>query len=270
MNALLQRLSALRLPNSYRWWVLLGLAVFVYFLLRQVPAHWGAFAFTRGTGLALSGISGSFWQGRASLASLRLPSGQELALGEFTWQLKPWSLLSLSPCAALVTQMDNQSFSGDVCVSLSGSVKVREAEASFPVGLLPARLPFPVAGQLSLHLQELQLRGNVLLKLAGKLSWAQAQANNGSQWIELGSFGAELQDDGNNGINAKVFDLAGPVGVNLQVELKAPAGGRAQGQLLMAPEFVQAARAADLLAMVAQEGDKAEDGRVRYQVDMNL
>ncbi|WP_083766889.1 type II secretion system protein N [Cellvibrio japonicus] len=270
MNQLLARFSADRLPTSNRWWILLGVGLFVFFLLRQIPATWGAYALTRGTGLALSGITGTLWEGRASLASVRLPQGQEQSLGQLSWDLNPLSLLLLKPCADIATKLDRQSFTGYVCASSNGSLRVSDADLSMPIALVQSMLPIPVNGQLLVHIDELQLRGNVLGKLNGNLSWNGAQVNNGANWMDVGNYAAQLKDDGSNGVLAKVFQLSGPVELDLTVELKAPSGGRVHGQLLMDKAFVDASNAAGLLAMIAQPGEADPNGKSRYQVDMSL
>ncbi len=257
-----------RLPHSKAWWLLLGLGLFVFFLLRSIPAHWGAFALTRGTGLALSGVTGTLWDGRASLASLRLPQGQEISLGQFSWQLQPLSLLSLRPCLQLSTQLDRQTFDGQACL-VGSSLRLRNAEANLPIGLLQQQIPIPVSGQLALHISELQLRGDILEKLQGKLSWSEAQAHNGANWMAIGSFGAELNDDGDNGVVAKVFSLSGPLALDAQVSLRAPSGGSLSGSLAAEREFIDASNAAGILAMVGQP-DGEQDGKTRYKLDMEF
>lgn len=256
-----------RLPNSKAWWLLLGLGLFVFFLLRSIPAHWGAFALTRGTGLALSGVTGTLWEGRASLASLRVGQ-QDIALGQFTWQLQPLSLLSLRPCLQLSTRLERQTFDGQACL-IGSSLRLRDAEANLPISLLQNQIPIPVNGQLSLHVGELQLRGDILEKLQGKLSWSEAQAHNGNNWMAIGNFGAELSDDGDNGISAKVFSLNGPLELDAQVNLRAPSGGSLSGSLVAERQFIETSNAAGILAMVGQQ-EGEQDGKPRYKLDMEF
>lgn len=264
MNGLIEKL-----PKGTRWWVIVGLILFAYFLLRQIPATWGGYALTRGSGLALSGVTGSFWSGKAALASVNLEKGP-LSLGQLSWQLKPLSLLTLKPCVHLVTRLDRQVFDGDICVGSKGAVAITSAEFSFPAELIQDKLPIPVSGQFMAHLEQLDLRGNVLLKLSGKLTWSDAQVNNGATWMDIGNYGADLTDNGNNGVKAKVFQLSGPIDVDLNVELKAPAGGQIQGELALHKSFVVASRASGLLSMLGQEKETDADGKTHYQVDMPL
>ena len=269
MSQLLNNLPFHRLPTSRRWWIFLGVGLFVFFLLRQIPAVWGAYALTRGTGLALSGVTGSLWEGRASLASVRLQYGEH-SLGQLSWKLSPLSLLTLKPCAYLTTDMDKQTFTGNVCAGSSGNLDVSDADLTLPATLMQPHIPIPVGGQFSLHVDELELKGNALAKLKGKLSWTEALVNNGGGWLGVGSYGAELVDNGSNGVKAKVFQLTGPAEVDLQLELKAPAGGSVQGKLLVSKSFLESANAMQLMGVIAQEQETDSEGRTQYQVDMNF
>lgn len=257
------------LKTHKKLWIPLGVALFLVFVISNIPAIWGAYLLTRGTGLALSGVTGTVWNGSASLASLRQPA-QEYSLGQLSWSLSPLSLLTFSPCAQITTKLPMQQFDGEVCSGSGGAVKVRNADVSLPVALLQAKLPVPVQGQFSSHIDELELRGNVLLKLKGKLTWNGARVNTGANWLDLGSYAAELSDNGNNGISAKLFHLAGPVDVDLQVELAAPSGGKVTGEFAAPKAFFESANAIDMLSMFAQEERVDEQGKTHYRVDMNL
>src|SRR5690554_7476675 len=72
---------------SIKPWVVLGVVLWLGFAIYQTPAVWGAWLMTRATDqLALSGITGSLWNGSASLASVRIEQ-ENYSLGELRWQL---------------------------------------------------------------------------------------------------------------------------------------------------------------------------------------
>jgi len=248
-------------------WIGLGVLFFLIFVLSNIPATWGAWVLTRGTGLAMSGVTGSVWNGKASLASLQL-GGQEQSLGQLSWKLSPFSLITR--CADVTTKLSIQQFDGEVCASANDEVQVHDANFSVPSSLLQAKIPVPIQGQISGHVDELQLRGNTLLKLKGNVTWNNARINTGSNWLDIGSFAAELTDNGSNGISARFFNLSGPVDVNLQIELAAPSGGRVSGELAAPQAFFDSANARDVLSMFAQQDRVDEQGKSHYRVDMNL
>lgn len=258
------------LPNSKRFWILLGVGLFVFFLLRQVPATWGGYLLTRGgNGLAMSGLTGSFWHGRAALASINVDDRAH-SLGALDWEFKLLSLFTLKPCVHLNSDLDTQSFDGDVCVGSGGLLRLKNVDISLPAALVQARLPVPVGGEFMAHVDQLEVRGNILLNLKGTLKWVNSQVNNGATWMDLGNYAADLTDNGKNGVKAHVYQLGGPVDVNLQVELAAPSGGSVKGELAMAKGFIEASKATGLISMIAQEKETDESGKTHYQVDMNL
>ncbi len=263
MNALINSL-----PSSKRFWSLLGVLLFVVFSLRAVPPSWGAYLLTRGTGLAMSGLTGNFWHGRAALASINVDDRAH-PMGWLDWEFKLLSVFTLKPCVHLKSALQAQEFEGDVCVG-GGLLRVQNADLSMPASLVQNRLPIPVDGELMAQIQQLDLRGNVLLKLDGKLKWVSAQVNNGASWMDLGNYGADLSDNGYNGVKAHVYQLGGPVDVNLNLELTAPSGGSVKGELAMTKDFVEATKASGLLDMIAQEKETDDQGKTHYLVDMNL
>jgi general secretion pathway protein N len=264
----MRRITAL-FTSRKKLWIPLGLVLFLIFAIANIPATWGGYFLTRGTGVALSGVTGTLWDGRASLASFRTPV-REYSLGQLSWQLRPLSILALSPCAKVTTRLPQQQFDGEVCAAPNGAIKIGDADISVPSIILQTYLPIPIQGQFSSHIDHLQLRGNVLQALKGNLTWNSAKVNTGSAWLEVGSYAAELSDNGNNGIKARFFELAGPMDVNLDIELTAPSGGRINGTLAAPKAFFESANALDMLAMFAQEEKVDEEGKTHFRVDMNL
>jgi general secretion pathway protein N len=249
-------------------WIFLGVSLFFIFTITRVPAEWGAWLLTRQPGLALSGITGSMWKGQANVASLSI-EGQQITLGKLTWDLQLLSLLKLSPCVKLVVSGQAQSFNGTVCSSLTGLISIKDADINLPAKLVQSRIPIPIEGQFSIHLNQLRLKGNVLFDLAGNLNWSNAQANNDIQWIPLGSFAAKFTDNDRNGIKAKIFDLDSEIDLAVDLELLAPAGGSAQGKVALPQQFIDRYRLADFLAFVGPQSGE-ENGKVVYQVQQEF
>jgi general secretion pathway protein N len=264
----MSRITALLISRK-KLWIPLGLVLFLVFAIANIPATWGGYFLTRGTGVALSGVTGTLWDGRASLASLRTQV-REYSLGQLSWQLQPLSLFTLAPCAKVTTRLPQQQFDGEICAAPSGALQLRDADISVPSALVQTYLPIPIQGQFSSHIDQLQLRGNVLQSLKGNLTWNGAKVNTGSNWLDIGSYAAELSDNGSNGINARFFELAGPMDVNLAVELTAPSGGRISGELAAPKAFFESANAMDMLSMFAQEDKVDDEGKTHYRVDLNL
>lgn len=260
----------LRQLRMSKWaWILLALVLMLIFIIRNTPAIWGAYAMTRGGQLALSGVSGTLWNGSASLASFKV-DGVDYSLGQFHWKLHPWSLLTLNPCADIVTEMERQRIEGEVCAGAGDSLKMRDTTISAPATLLQATLPLPIDGQLSVRVEDMEIQGDFLRKLRGNLSWTSARIHNGNNWMGLGSYAAELADDSQGGIAAKVFHLDGPTEVDLQVKLAAGGGGSVNGDLSLTRAFATEVQADAWISMFAQAGETDSEGKTRYRVELEF
>lgn len=260
----------LRQLRMNKWaWISLALVLWLVFAIRSTPAIWGAYAMTRDGQLALSGVSGTIWSGSASLASFKV-DGIDYSLGQFHWKLHPWSLLTLKPCADIVTEMERQRIEGEVCAGLSGSLQVRNTSVSAPATLLQATLPLAVDGQLSVRIEEMEVQGDFLRKLRGNLSWTAARIHNGNNWMGLGSYAAELADDSQGGIAAQVFHLDGPLEVDMQVKLAAGGGGSVNGNLSMTRAFATEVQADAWTSMFAQAEETDSEGKTRYRVEFEF
>jgi len=255
---------------SIKLWVVLGVLLWLGFVIYQTPAVWGAWLMTRATNqLALSGITGSLWKGSASLASIRIDQ-EDISLGELRWQLQPLSLLVLSPCATVETRQEGQQMNGEICVAMDGSFEVHQADFSGPAALFQKTVPFPIDGQISIHLDQLRVKDQQLQQLGGNVSWGSAQIFNGSNWMPIGSYAAELNGDNQGGVNAKIFHLDGPVQLDLNGTFPATGGGNIAGSLSMEQDFAQTINAEAWLSMFARENGTDAEGRVQYQVETNL
>lgn len=258
-----------RLGLNKTGWIILAVILWLVFVISKTPAVWGAYAMTRGGQIALSGVSGTLWSGRASLASFKVDQ-VDYSLGQVSWTLNPWSLLTLSPCADIKTELDRQEIEGEVCAGLGGTLKLYNTTISAPASLLQPRLPLPIEGQFSARIEELQVQGDYLRKLQGNLSWTGARIHNGNNWMSLGSYAAELRDDSEGGIIAQVFHLDGPVDIDLQVKLAAGGGGFARGHFLLTQSFAAEVQADAWLSMFAQRETTDADGKSRYRVEMDF
>lgn len=250
-------------------WIALGVILWLVFVISQIPALWGAWLMTRGGDLALSGVTGSLWKGHASLASIKIEQ-KDYSLGGLDWQLQPLSLLLLKPCATIQTRIEGQEIDGEVCSGLGGSIQLRNMDLSASAGLFQGVLPLAIDGQIAAHIDELRMDNQTLEKLKGTLSWTAARIHNGNNWMDVGSYGAELTDDAQGGINASIFNLEGPVILQLQAALLAAGGGTVKGTVSMPTGFAQEINAGAWISMFAQEQESDEEGNKRFTVDTNL
>lgn len=254
---------------SNKLWIVLGVLAWLVFVISQTPAVWAAWFMTRGSDqLALSGVTGSFWNGRASLASIKVEQ-KDYSLGELRWELHPFSLLLLKPCATVHTRQDRQQIDGKVCSSLGGNIELHNADISAPAALFQGALPLPIDGHLSARINELRMGDQQVQRLNGNLTWTGARIHNGNNWMNLGSFAAELAH-APEGVSANIFNIDGPVQLQLQTLLALAGGGSVKGQFSMSQAFAEEVNAGAWVSMFAQPDGTDDAGNNRYRVDMNL
>lgn len=267
-------LQALTAPKynfamSNKFWISLGVVIWLYYAVSHIPANWGAYFATRSGDLAMSGVSGTIWSGRASLASFKYKQVDH-SLGELSWKFDILSFFTLKPCALVNTQMDNQQFDGRVCIGRKGAFKITNATANLPAALLQQLLPIAIDGHFSLNIQEWDMEANQLNKLHAKASWEGARIYNGTNWMSVGTLGADLVDDGKKGLSGHVFDVQSPVHMDMVLAVPFPSGMSVKGGLSMPEAFFKEANAAAWLAMFAIQQPVDEQGNVRYTMDLNL
>ena len=258
-----------KLNANKNFWISLGVIVWLYVVFSNFPAIWAAYALTRGGDVAMSGVTGTAWNGRASLASIKI-KGVDRPVGQLTWKLSPLSFLTLKPCAKITTQMDNQDFDGYVCYRGKNGIALKNANANFPAVVVQPFLPLAIDGQVSLNLESLNIENGQIKTLHGKTSWMNARIYNGANWMALGNVGADLVDDGKNGLSAHIHDVGGPIHLDLVTNLPHPAGGSIKGGLSLPEGYFRELNAEAWLSLFATRQADDGQGNLVFAVDVNL
>ncbi len=269
MNSQSVALPAAEFASSKKFWIGLAIVCWLGFVIAHIPAVWGAYFMTRSGALGLTGVSGTLWSGRASLASVKVKDA-DYSLGQLTWAIDVFSLLVLNPCANVKTEMDNQQFKGKVCAGLNGAVTISNADANFPAELIQSQLPLAIDGQFSAHFDKLSFQKQQLSGLQGKLSWMGAKVFNGTNWMMLGGYKADLVDDGKAGLTARLTDVSSPVKADTTITLLAAGGGSVVGSLEVNELFNREAKVSTWLSMFAGEGVPDAQGNLKYNININL
>lgn len=269
VSMMFQAVSLPKLNASKKFWISLGVIVWLYVVVSNLPAVWGAYFLTRGGDIAMNGVTGTLWSGRASLASIKV-RGVDHSLGQLSWKLDMLSFLTLKPCAQLTTHMDNQEFDGRVCAAGKNAISVKDATISFPAALVQPLLPLAIGGQFALSIDHLQVGDLQLLGLRGKATWTDGKIYNGSNWMNLGVLGADLADDGKKGMNAHIFDVNSPLKLDMSGSLPYPTGAIIKGTLAMPEPYFREINAGAWVSMFATPQPADAQGNLVYAVDLNF
>lgn len=193
-------------------WILGPLLVFVFLVVRATPAQWGiALA---GLPVQMDGISGTIWRARVANVVVPYPGGH-YSLGRLEWELSPLSVLRLSPCVRFNTELETQISDGTACTSLSGRLVLKETRISVPAAVAELWAPVRVRGQVDVNIASMTLVNEQVRDVAGNGSWTNAQYHNSQAWVGLGTIAFDLSENGEGGIGARIFDIEGPLELDL-------------------------------------------------------
>lgn len=240
--------------NAKRFaWIALPLLVWLVLVVRATPAQWGLAV--AGLPVQMDGISGTIWNGSVANVVVPYPGGS-YSLGSLDWQLDPWSLLSLSPCAQFNTQLASQTSAGKVCAGLGGTVVLENAQLSLPAAAAEIWAPVRVRGQVGAQIQHLTFADQQIKELTGSGSWTGANYHNSHNWVNLGTIAFDLSDDGEGGLAAKVFDIEGPLQLDMNSQFSLAGAYAIRGNVVLRPNAPQ--DIAQLLTIVAEETRRGE------------
>ena len=214
-------------------WFLVAALLTLGLIVKDIPASLAVQKLSAQVkGLHISGVAGTFWRGRAGSASLQW-QGNVYALGELRWTIDPWSIFGLQLCAEFSTDLGKQYAKGLACAQPDGQLEVSDAEFNGPAALMELWLPIKTDGSLSLQVMALSLQEEKITSLQANASWREARFHNSHDWLDLGDFASRLSSDGAGGVKADIFDLRGPVKVDLRVKMPASAAFNVKGGIAL-------------------------------------
>lgn len=179
----------------YFRWILLALIILPAWLLATAPASLVA-QVAAASGLQLSGVEGSLWQGSANSARLQLAASkgrpQVFDLGEVHWTLEPMRLLALQVCARVGADLRSQQFKARICTGPGGELAISDLRANLPASYVGLMAPLQANGQMMLALDELALQGDQLTRLSGSGQLQNFSLLMGRDWQSFGNLSLNL------------------------------------------------------------------------------
>lgn len=232
------------------WIILLGALWFVL-VVRAIPAQWGIWL--ANVPVQMDGISGTIWSGRSENVALPFEGGV-FSLGELNWKLQPLSLLTLNPCANVSTELANQTIEGVACSSITGNVTLKDLEVNLPAAAAEMWAPVSVQGDVFVQIERLKLSGNTIQALDGKGSWTGAKYHNSQTWMNLGAIAFELSEGNAGKMSAKIFDLEGPLELDLESQFNLTGQFDIRGDIVLRQNAPQ--EIAQLLTIIAKQRER--------------
>lgn len=230
------------------FWVTAIGVFFIVLVVRAIPAQWGIWMIN--SPLQMDGVTGTLWSGKAANVVMPYPGGL-YSLGELRWDMHPMSVLMLSPCADISSTLSNQKIKAVACSNISGSLTLKNVEITVPAAAAEIWAPVSVQGEVFIQVSEMKIAGEQVVSMEGGGSWSGARYHNSRQWMSLGTIAFDLGQDNNGGIQAKVFDVEGPMKLDLTALISLSGQYDIRGDIIVKPEAPQ--EIAQFLMIVARE-----------------
>jgi len=195
------------------WWVALGVGAYLAFTLASFPAA-TAYRWFAPRELALAGVEGTLWSGRAAAGAVA-----NVAVQDIRWTLRPWMLL-LGRVAAEGEARLADGFVSTHVTATPSRLELADLRASTSLTTLSRALPISGArGLANLSLDRLVLENGRPSAVAGKLRVQQLEVvpfismGRQAQLLPLGDYDVVLGDDQNGKLVATIKDAGGPLEV---------------------------------------------------------
>ncbi|MFT7491425.1 MAG: general secretion pathway protein N [Pseudohongiellaceae bacterium] len=210
-----------------RQWLVLTTLLTLFCVCRLLPASWLIYAIQQVVpGFQVNGVSGTLWQGNVDYAQL-VERGHTFPLGELTWQLSVFSLLTLEPCVQFSNGLDTQHVAGSICYAWFDEVVFgRGIDIAVPIGNIAPFFGINLAGVINASIDNIELRQDQFINVDASLLWVGASVYNGSEWVNLGAIQARFRDQYgvliSDWSHVEQADLITPVVVNISLEIANP------------------------------------------------
>lgn len=189
------------MSRSILGWGLLGLVLYLFFLIIALPAQRAA----AWTGLPLSEVRGSLWQGTATLHA-----GSEV-IRDVRWSVHPvWPWQGVLG-AGIEAGHQGWQAAGDLRLGWSGTLRLNAAtlSGSLDSPLLARHIPLPITGQARLYIPGADWRGGLAKAEGVVLEVFRPRVMLGEP-LALGDLAAEIEvKDGR--VDGRLHDKGGPL-----------------------------------------------------------
>jgi general secretion pathway protein N len=211
------------------WISLLGFLAFAAVLLARLPADWIVPSGPRAP-FACAALEGTLWSGTCSGLML-----QGRPFGEFSWELRPLTLLRGRLGAHLTLSAPAVQAAADADVGLGGTVTARNVRADLTLDpkLLPG-MPPQLHGQAHLDLSLVRVKGGALTELKGTIEAHDLEDRAGSV-TPLGSYAVRFAGGDGEPVG-QIRDLGGPLSLQGTLRLPRQGGYDLEGTVATRPE----------------------------------
>ncbi|MDM3869754.1 type II secretion system protein N [Porticoccus sp. W117] len=246
--------------SKLKYAITLGAALFLLHVIANAPAHLIQWFIPQQLTFQAAHYQGSLWNGSARQLVMG-SQGATVALDAMKWRLKPLSLLTFSPAAEVNVKLAGSDIVTGELQWLGGQRWGGEnLEVNLPANWVGRYgVGYPLAGDLSLQLTEVQADGQRIASIAGNGSWQRARLELGGQWLGLGTLAGDLAMQGEK-IKLNFFDLSGPWDLDGQVLLNPDGKMEINGLVSPPPQTAES-----IIQGLSLFGERQQNGSYRIE-----
>lgn len=242
-------------------YILIVIALYLFFLMINLPASVVFSFITLPNNVKLSSISGTLWSGKASRLNV---SG--IDLGSLKWELHPLNLI-IGELSADVSVVNNKQYiNTEVSLSFSGKIELEETRFSIDLTSLQPLIygmPFSYAGKASGYFPISFFHKNEYIGLNGKLSLTSMEMLS-PQRQPFGDFVIDFRAEKEGATSGKIKDSGGVLNMSGQLMLKK------NGQFDFSAKLAARETGSSLEKVLSFLGKKDATGRVQIKSTIKL
>ncbi|MBX3704227.1 MAG: type II secretion system protein N [Steroidobacteraceae bacterium] len=207
-----------------------GVAAFLVFVIARVPAH--QLASRLPGGIAMQGVGGTIWSGRASQLAVN-----GAPIGALEWSCRPWRLLALKWSCRVNLRPAGGALVAELSGGLDGELLATGLSGQVPLAAFEGMATPPGwSGSLELDVERLRIVARRPIEAAGKLFVRSLKAP-GPGGPLLGDFELTVGEGavGTDTLTGRLRDLGGPLRVRGAIELRPDGSYLLSGEVAPGP-----------------------------------
>lgn len=247
--------------NKKSRFILLILFLYIFFILKNIPAGFVLSQISMPANVVLSSVSGTLWKG--TVAKVRYLN---IDLGELNWNLHPLNLLTGNLSADVFLGTGEEYVKSEVEMTISGKIKLEETRFSMKLSSLqPLTYGMPVAysGKIEGYLPVSYIRKNNYMSINGNVSFSNLMLLSPQEQL-LGDFSLGMRAENDGATSCLIRDVAGPFELNGKCSLTK------KGKFSLLSTIAVREANSDLDSMLRFLGNQDSTGRVAFNYSLNL
>jgi len=200
-----------------RVYIFTAVASYFILLIATIPASLITSTIDDSGIVAMQGVSGSVWNGKAYISSI----DNRIKLKNTQWSFSPWKILIGKISIDINSQYLENDISAEIGASFLGRYFVNNLEAEIPAQEVAQLLNIPLvqlSGLISLNIDHAQWKQGELPLATGVINWNNAEVTV-ADTASLGNVTITLSESEEELLNADIKNQGGDIKINGTAEL---------------------------------------------------